>query len=267
VFVAGLAVLIWGLVANRLAAVVAAAVASVLGRQTALLVIPAAAPWMLLGEGWRQRPLPRRFWAIALAIAAVGVAYGLIKLGISSFSSPFAPSIPGDTVLPGVGDSLSVSELGAHVARVFAPLVVCGACIVGMLAGLAMGGRKLSVPVEFWCSLLVAAAIILQPLVISPDFPGFEHNEERLGALGVLPMCVALAYLLREAEPSLRSAPTWVLTVGALALVVTSLHDTFTVVGPASNAQFVALELAAAAVLAAMLAIAVRRSRPAVPLA
>lgn len=265
-FVAALSVLIWGLVAKRFGVVLIGAVASVLGRQTALLAVPAAAPWMFWGGGWRDWPASRRAWAIAIAIAAAAITYGLIKLAISSFSAPFAPSIPGDTVLPGVGDSLSLSELGSHVVRVLAPLAVPSACIIGVLAGMATGGRRVSVPVEFWCALLIAAAIIIQPLVISPNFPGFEHNEERLGALGVLPICVALAYLLREVAPALRAAPASVLIVGAVALAAASLHDTFTVIGPSSNGQFVALELVAAVALAAVLAIIVRGPvRPAAP--
>jgi hypothetical protein len=65
---------------------------------------------------------------------------------------------------------------------------------------------------------------------------------------------VALAYLLRNSATSLKAAPAWALAAGAAALGAASLHDKFTVLGPHSNGQFVALELLAAAVLAASLA-------------
>jgi hypothetical protein len=260
-FVGGLAILLWGLVTCGLAIVVAAAFVSALGRQTALLVGPAAVPWLLWGAGWRDRDRRRRLLAVGLTVAAPLVAYALIKLAISSFSEPFAPSIPGDTVVPVIGDSLGVSELGAHLARVIAPLVVCAACIAGVLVGLAMRGERYAPPAEFWCALTIAAAVIAQPLLISPDFPGFEHNEERLAALGVLPLCVSLAYLFRSAERSLRAIPTSALVIGALALAAASLHDTFTVVGPGNNGQFIALELVAAAVLAVTLAVVVADPR------
>jgi hypothetical protein len=106
--------------------------------------------------------------------------------------------------------------------------------------------------VEFWCAILIGASIIVQPLIISPHFPGFEANEQRLTALGLFPLCVALAYLLRDLEPG--TVPGWALAAGAAALMAASLHDRFTIIGPQTNGQFVALELVAAVVLGATMA-------------
>ena len=126
--------------------------------------------------------------------------------------------------------------------------------VAARCVGLSASRRAFRPPGEFWCAVLIGASIIAQPLVISPHFPGFEANEQRLTALGLFPLCVALAYLLRDAGASLRDAPPWAVLSGALALLAGSLHDRFTVVGPHSNGQFVALELLAAAVLGASLA-------------
>ena len=112
--------------------------------------------------------------------------------------------------------------------------------------GLWRAGGRFRPPVEFWCAVLIGASIIAQPLIISPHFPGFEANEQRLSALGLLPLCVALAYLLRDAEPSLRTAPGWALRREARSpargLAARQVHGH----RPPDNGQFVALELLAA---------------------
>jgi hypothetical protein len=267
-FVIGIAILIWGLVAVRFAGVLAGAVVAILGRQSALIAVPAAAVWLYAGTGWRMPRMRRRVGAVALPVATVLVLYGAIKLSITSFTYSFAPSIPSDTVIPVVGHPGSASALATHLARIAAPLVLWAGAVAGAFAGLAWAGARLRPPVEFWCAVLIGASIIAQPLIISPHFPGFEANEQRLSALGLLPLCVALAYVLREAGGSLRAAPAWSLITGGGALLAASLHDKFTVIGPRTNGEFVALELVAAAVLGCTLAVVigtggVRHSAPA----
>jgi hypothetical protein len=181
----------------------------------------------------------------------------VIKLSITSFTYSFAPSIPSDTVIPVIGHPGSTSALATHLARIAAPLVVWGGAVAGVFGGLVLSRTRVRPPAEFWCALLIGASIVVQPLVISPHFPGFEANEQRLTALGLFPLCVGLAYLLRDTASSLRAAPAWALAAGAAALLAASLHDKFTVVGPHGNGQFVALELLAAAVLAVSLAVVV----------
>ena len=262
-FVIGTAIVIWGLVAVRFASVLAGAALSILGRQSALLAVPAAGVWLFAGTGWRTRPARQRLVTAVIPMAVVLVLYGAIKLAIPSFTYSFAPSIPSDTVIPVIGHPGSASALATHLARIAAPLVVWAAAVAGVLVGLWRVGGRLRPPVEFWCAILIGASIIVQPLIISPHFPGFEANEQRLTALGLFPLCVALAYLLRDARP--RAAPAWALAAGAAALMAASLHDKFTTIGPQTNGQFVALELLAAAVLGATLAVVVgvnRRGEP-----
>jgi hypothetical protein len=256
-FATGMAIVLWGLVAVRFAGVLAGSVVAILGRQSALLAIPASAVWLWAGEGWRSRPARERAIRALLPIGVVLVLYGVIKLSITSFTYSFAPSIPGDTVIPVIGHPGSASALATHLARIAAPLVLWAGAVAGVFGGLVLAGARVRPPVEFWCALLIAASIIVQPLVISPHFPGFEANEQRLTALGLFPLCVGLAYLLRDATTSSRTAPVWALVAGAGALGAASLHDKFTVVGPQGNGQFIALQLLAAAVLGASLAVVV----------
>jgi hypothetical protein len=253
-FVLGTAILVWGLVAVRFSGVLAGAVVSILGRQSALLAVPAAALWLYAGSGWRARPARERITHMLLPIATVLVLYGAIKLSITSFTYSFAPSIPSDTVIPVVGHPGTASAFATHLARIAAPLVLWSGVVGGVVGGFAWAGERLRPPVEFWCAVLIAASIIVQPLIISPHFPGFEANEQRLSALGLFPLCVALAYLLRSAEPSLREVPGWASAAGGVALLAASLHDRFTTIGPHTNGQFVAVELLAAGVLAGVVA-------------
>ena len=261
-FILGIAVVIWGLVTARFPVVLAGAVVAILGRQSALLAIPAAAVWLYAGSGWRSPPARRRVVRALVPVAVVLILYGVIKLSVASFTYSFAPSIPGDTVIPVIGHPGSASALATHLARIAAPLVLWSGAIAGLCCGMVWARQRLRPPPEFWCAVLMGASIIVQPLVISPHFPGFEANEQRLSALGLFPLCVGLAYLLREMGPSLRSVPAWALVVGAAALLAASLHDRFTIIGPHTNGQFVALEVAAATLLGGILATLVRTRRP-----
>jgi hypothetical protein len=261
VFVAGITIVLWALVAQSLPWVFGGALVALLGRQTALLAVPAAMVWLYAGEGWRTRPARERRLIVAAIVAMLGIVYVALKLATSSFTYDFSPSIPADTILPIVGDPGGLSAVVSQTARVAAPLALAAACIAGVLVGLARTGGALRLPVEFWCSLLVAAAIAAQPLLISPNYEGFEGNQARLSALAVVPLTVALGYALRAAGARLEDASWWAIGGGACALLVGSLNDRATIFGPETNGQFVALEVAVGVVLACLLAVAVGRSR------
>jgi hypothetical protein len=258
-FVVGTAIVMWGLVTVRFRGVVAGTVISILGRQTALLSIPAAGVWLYAGAAWRNRSRPERLLLAILPVGITIVLYIAIKLAVASFTYAFAPSIPADTIVPVVGNPGSITGLATHAVRVLGPLVVWGGCIAGVVTGRAFGGGRWRVPVEFWCALLIGVSIALQPLLISPLYRGFESNEQRLSTLGLFPLCVALAYLVREADASIRAAPIWALAGGGAALLLASFHDKFTTLGPNGNAQFAAFELFAAAVVGGLLAAIIGR--------
>ena len=129
-----------------------------------VLAVPAAAVWLYAGSGWRTRPTRRRVAAMMLPVATVLVLYGAIKLSITSFTYSFAPSIPSDTVIPVVGNPGSASAFATHLARIAAPLVLWSGTVAGVFAGLAWSRKSVRPPAEFWCSLLIAASIIAQPM-------------------------------------------------------------------------------------------------------
>jgi hypothetical protein len=93
-------------------------------------------------------------------------------------------------------------------------------------------------------------------LVVSPAFPGFAHNEQRLVGIGLLPLAVAAAIALQcrtVARERLNDRFTFSLVLGAL--LVGSLHHIFTRVGPPDLAGFVALQMLAALIIFGALAI------------
>jgi hypothetical protein len=109
-----------------------------------------------------------------------------------------------------------VHDLIAHVARCLVAIVVPGAALVTVLGILKMAGlRARNLPSNLWLCLLLSAAIVLQPLVINPEFPGFSFNEQRLAVL-----------------------------------FIASLQHIYTVIGPSNTGQFVAIQLLAAALIA-----------------
>jgi hypothetical protein len=108
--------------------------------------------------------------------------------------------------------------------------------------------------VERWLALLVAAAIVVQPLAIGPDFPGYAGNEERLAVQALPALAVALVFLLADVERLGRLRPGgWGLAGLLGVLVLASLRDRFTVAGP-GGAAFVAGQVLAAAAGAWLLA-------------
>jgi hypothetical protein len=105
--------------------------------------------------------------------------------------------------------------------------------------------------------------------VISPSFPGFDGNEPRISALGLIPFVVALAVVLPaglDGPVVGRPRPRWLVPVLLALLAVASLHHIYTSVGPRSTGQFLAVQVVVAVVAAALVARrTVRTRRPASP--
>jgi hypothetical protein len=201
-FIVSLGVLMWGLLARSFPIVLVATVVGILARQSELPVAPVTAVWMVWGPGWRDQ-LPRQRWLYAGAVIGVtAVLYAIIELVSSPFSFTLAPKVPSDTILPlFIPSGSHYATFAAHIGRVAVPLLVPGAMMVAALLVPRLVGQRLRpLPLEFYGALLVSASVVFQPLVISPHFPGFAHNEQRLAGLGLLPFCVALALSLRHAE-------------------------------------------------------------------
>jgi hypothetical protein len=251
VFVLGSAVSLLGLLRVRFSLVMLGALLALSGRQTALLFALAAACWILFAPDWKQALAQRtRFIEAAGLLVAIGVAYLVIKQVTDPFSDPFAPDSPADTIIFGLPGA---SELASHLARCADPLIVPGTALLTVLAILVAAGERMrQLPAELWLCLLLSASIVIQPVVIDPDFPGFSSNEQRLAALGLLPLCVALAIALIEAERRRLIVPSPALVWAGLGvLAVASLHHIFTIVGPSDVKQFAAIQVTGALLIAA----------------
>jgi hypothetical protein len=95
---------------------------------------------------------------------------------------------------------------------------------------------------------------MIQPLGVSPTFPGFAHNEQRLVGIGLLPLVLAAAVALRYAQVNGRLAlGRQGLAIAIASLALGSLHHIYTVAGPPNLKDFVALELVAAGVVGAVI--------------
>jgi hypothetical protein len=252
-FVLGAAIVLLGLIRADVRIVLPGAVLGVVARQSMLLVALAAAAWILLDPAWRDR---RRALAAAAVVLLTGAAYGLIKLATDSFSRPFAPDSLGETVLAAPG---TPRELAAHLARCAIAVAVPAALLVATLVIL----RLRELPVRLWLCLLMFGALAVQPVLISPDYPTFAHNEQRLAGFALLPLAAALAIALEEAAArgAIGTPKRWMEAAFVGLLALASLHHVTTWLGPASLAQFLALQVIAAAGLVAGLALLVRYGR------
>ncbi len=207
VFQFGLALAILGTVSRKAAVLVVGVIVAALARQTIVVVAPILAVWLLL-EGRRE---PRRWatWLTALVTAVVPfVVLALVGQLTRRFTSHFSPRLPEDTILPLLSDlPSSAAVLVDHVLRISAPLLL----VFGMLLALIVLyiRRRRSPPLDSYMCAIVAAAIVGQPFVIGPAFPGFAGNEPRLSALGFLPLVLCLAAALLDSIRHYGRDPPW----------------------------------------------------------
>jgi hypothetical protein len=228
VFVLGLAMALVAIAEDAPGWAVAGAAVALCGRQSALLVGPVLAIWCLV----RARP------GMAGAVAAITAGgFVAIDLAVASFTEHFEPRIPQDTVLAAPLDA----ELAAHVARTLTPLIAVGA----LLACLLWRSRGRA-PARAGWALALGAVVVAQPLAIDPAFPGFAHNEQRLAALGVLPLAYAVGVLTGPFAPGTRR-----MVAGGGLLVLGSLHHVHAVPAPPGVTAFLVLQALVAAGLCA----------------
>jgi hypothetical protein len=253
-FMLGLSIVLLGLTRVNGSLVCIGLMIAVLARQTAL---PAALPialWTFLGAGWRDRPMIKRaLWTAAVTLTPF-LVYAVVTAIARPFTFSFEPQIPQDTILPlliRLPDH--ALDLVVHVLRIASPLLVTSTLLITSCI-LLWWSRRTTVPFEFWTSLLIAASVIGQPLLISSSFPGFERNESRISALGLPALVVALAFALQRLEGASANAfPKWVLVLIFCLIGVASLHPIFSIVGFGSTGRFFVLEACASTALASLL--------------
>ncbi|OBA92794.1 hypothetical protein A5662_20885 [Mycobacteriaceae bacterium 1482268.1] len=249
-FIIGIGICLVGLTRQATLCVIAGLIVAVLGRQTAILVAPVAAAWVLIDPAWRQAIQRRTAWLTAFfSLTATFVIYVGFKLWSARFSTYFEPTAFHNSIFNLVADlPNAIFELAAHFARTAIPLAVPLAVFTTLVA--LVGWRRVAAPC--WGSLLIALAIVVQPALTDPRFPGAAHNEQRQAALALLPLVCAVAGLL--SQTCRRSpGPSRVVLIVAL-LAAASLHHEYTAIGPKTLPQFVGIQLLVAVAVAGVLA-------------
>jgi hypothetical protein len=228
VFVLGLAVTLFGFARTSLLLVAVGLVIAVVGRQTAIPVAAAAAVWIVAGHAWRSG----RWRAAAAAVLAPAAVFLVVRIIADGFAIPRSSDLEQSTV---VGYLDSVGETADHLGRILVGIGVPAALVLG--AWLRTRGNWPAGP------LLLAAAVVVQPLLLGPATNG--DNEPRLAGLAAPAVAVAAAALLREAR--LSHAET---LVAAAAIALAGLHPRYTWPPPWGSGVWAVLYVLAALVVA-----------------
>jgi hypothetical protein len=248
----GLLIVIWGLSSGRFWLVLAGVVFATLARQTAVPATLAAAYWLAAGPNWRQGHTAARV-ARSLSIVLASLALWLVLKAIAEpFSQTHTPDLAHFTMLADI-ERLphGLGQLGQHFLRSINGLLTVFALLAAVLAATRRLHLRAPLPFEFWGCLFIGLCVAIQPVIFSPEYAA--HNETRLAVLGLPAFVCALAYAMRRQERSARPPRTRA-TVAVLAiLAIGSLHHLYTVIGPASAGQTVALQIITAASAAVVL--------------
>lgn len=216
-FVFGLAVLVRGLTAGRPALVIGGQVVASLSRQTGLLLIPMVLLWLWQENDVRQSVSSRRRIFSGAAAASVAI---VIYLATSSLAAGFGTSNVNGEHLVGVWRWAQSS----FDARALAKFLVAAAEPIAILAILFIAFvflARRSPPRKVWILIVGAGFIWAQPLLAGPEITG--GNIQRLITLGLVPMVIAVAIILRDvrafSSPSKATAG-----ICAMSLLLASLH-------------------------------------------
>jgi hypothetical protein len=232
-FLLGLATALWALVADEDGVLVAGLLVAALGRQTAVPLAVVAALVLLA----------RRRYRVAVAAALLPtLLYVVLRLVAERFSNGGALG-SSSSIGSAIGHPL---ELASHLGRTALVLAVPAAVAAG--AWLRTRVLPASAP------LALAAAVVVQPLVLSPDV--VAKNEPRLTGLALPALAIALA-------PPVRAAMLGAAETGGLcvAILLSSFHARYSDVGLAHTWEWAVLVAACAAAVFVTLARVQAKSR------
>jgi hypothetical protein len=256
VLVLGVTIAVRGLVLRSPGAVLGGLVLGTVARQTAVPAAVVAAAVVMIDPAWRERMAARRISFATALLLLPAACYLVIRIIAGPFSGP-SPSLHTMTLL---GAPRSLHALVQHFARCF--IVMLGAAaLLAVSLWVRRGGRsapggahRLTVDAAagIYASLGIAAAIIVQPMVLNPTWA--SYNESRLTSLGLVPLVVALAISLAELE-RVRGGPISARTTGVLVglLALGSFHRVYTWLRLTNPSQTVVLQIGIALALAAVM--------------
>jgi len=232
-FLLGLATAVWALVADEGGVLVAGLLLATLGRQTAVPLAVVAA-LLLLAR--------RHYCAAATAVLLPGLLYVVLRVVAERFSNGGAVDSSSS-----VGSALDhPHELASHLGRM--------ALVLAVPAAVAGGAWLRTRVVPAVAPLALAAGVVVQPLVLNPEW--VAKNEPRLTGLALPALAVALVPPVRAA--TLGAAETAVLSA---AILLSSFHARYSDVGLAHSWQWAVLVAACAAAVFVTLARVQARSR------
>jgi hypothetical protein len=247
---------ILGLLEQRFLLVVAGVAGGTLARQTMVPVAIAVAIWVLVDPAWRTRTRSQRLGLSAAILLVCGVLYAAVVIIATPFSTQTTPGFSHFTLLADL-EALphGAGNLGQHFLRCANDLFSVIALLAAAILVRRRSSPRAALPFAFWGCLLIAAAVILQPVVFSPQYAA--HNETRLAVMGLGALTCCLAYLLRDT--------TWItpkvsgIVIALLALG--SFHHIYTVIGTANAHQTVVLQALVALALAMVATVTILRER------
>lgn len=234
-FVAGGMLVMLGLLQGRTVMLLFGGLVAVLGRQSALLMLPGISLWLFFSEQGRAQRFVNRLSPILGIWLLIGLAY--YTLGI--FVLPFTGHVVHEVntfwgLIPWLSSELfSFKLLAEHGLRVLIPFIL--PVTLGLGFWLAQRSTLAKPPLEFWAALAIAAGIASQPLMLNPIDVG--QNQSRQAAIGLFAVITALGMLFRQSPSSTFSfRASWLMVFAGVA--VSSIHHLYTVIGWKSAAWF-----------------------------
>jgi hypothetical protein len=219
------------------------------------------AGWLCFAPDWRAAEGALRV-ARGLAVVVVPAAlYFVLKAIAEPFSASTTPDLAHFTLLADLERLPSgLGQLGDHILRSINGLLTVAALIGTSLVLRRRLRPHARLPFEFWGCALIGVSVASQALIFSPEYAA--HNETRLAVLSLIPFVCALAFALRDLDHTVDSLlrPRRAAVVLAV-LAVGSLHHLYTVLGPSTASQTVALQILTAACAAGLLWTSARHAR------
>jgi hypothetical protein len=258
VFEAGLLVALLGLLRRSYLVVLTGVVIATLARQSAVPASLAVAAWLCLGPGWREAS-PRARIVRAGAVVLLSVVLFVIVVQVATpFSAATTPDFSHWTMLADLERLPSgLGDLGQHFLRAANGLFGVTSLILAAAAAAKARRPRGRLPVEFWWCMLLAAVVVAQPVIFSPEYAA--HNETRLAVLAIPTLATGLGFLLKDLEHQIGRITTTTTLILTAILAVGSLHHLYTVIGTATAKQTVVLQAITAVCLAAVLLRSTRR--------
>jgi hypothetical protein len=202
VFVLGLAVTLLGLLQTRLFIVLLGGFVAVLGRQNAIVFLPAVLVWLWFGDGWREQKPTSRVITCILLVAVIVVPYIILE----KMTAPFSERGLENEALTGIFLWLKSPDSGK--AKQFIEYMLRMNICLAMPLCIAFGGwlakrfvnKKLGflseLPRNFWLALLIATALYGFAFLGGPAL--FMSGVTRYVSHTLLAVLVAFALFLRS---------------------------------------------------------------------